>query len=177
MSAVKYERIADDVSVDASQVDLAPTPLEVKPKSRRRLVLTLVTIFALLLVFFSLTTPRSDPAPYNPLPNKDDRSFNSTSLPVVLWHGMGDSCCATWSVGALQKQIQDALPGQIMLPLLLTNTGCQQHKSLLLLICSSADRCSNFVPSMLSCMQAHLCTALPLATTLGMTHWGVILAV
>ena len=107
MSAAKYTRIADDVSVDASQVDLAPAPAN----NRRRLVLTLVSIFALLLVFFGVTTPRSDPESHNPLPSRDDRSFNSTSLPVVMWHGMGDSCCATWSIGALQKQIQDALPG------------------------------------------------------------------
>lgn len=111
MSAAKYTRIADDVSVDASQVDLAPAPAQVKPNNRRRLVLTLVSIFALLLVFFGATTPRSNPEPYNPLPSRDDWTFNSTSLPVVMWHGMGDSCCATWSIGALQKQIQDALPG------------------------------------------------------------------
>ncbi len=76
-------------------------------------MLTLVTILALLLISFTLTSPRSDPTPYNPLPSKDDLSFNSTFLPVVMWHGMGDSCCATWSIGALQKQIQEALPGQI----------------------------------------------------------------
>jgi palmitoyl-protein thioesterase len=40
---------------------------------------------------------------------------------VVMWHGMGDSCCATWSIGALQKQIQDALPGEPMLGLLSTS--------------------------------------------------------
>lgn len=30
-------------------------------------------------------------------------------LPVVLWHGMGDSCCAPWSIGALKKTIEDKL--------------------------------------------------------------------
>ncbi len=74
MSAAKYTRIADDVSVDASQVDLGPAPAQVKPKKRRRLVLTLVSIFALLLVIFGVTTPRSDPEPYNPLPSRNDRS-------------------------------------------------------------------------------------------------------
>ena len=111
MSEAKYTRIANDVSVDASQVDLAPAPVPVTPIKRRRLLLTLVSLFALLLVFFAVTSPRSDPEPYNLLPSRDDRSFNSTSLPVVMWHGMGDSCCATWSIGALQKQIQDTLPG------------------------------------------------------------------
>ena len=32
-------------------------------------------------------------------------------LPVVLWHGMGDSCCASYSLGAVKKQIQDVLDG------------------------------------------------------------------
>lgn len=112
MSAAKYTRIADDVSVDASQVDLAPALAQPKPNKRRRLVLTLLSIAAVLLVLTVVATPRSGPEPYNPLPSRDDRSFNSSSLPVVMWHGMGDSCCATWSIGALQKQIQDALPGQ-----------------------------------------------------------------
>lgn len=115
MSTLKYTRIADDVSLDASQVDLAPALTQALPRSRRRFVLTLVTIFALLLVLFYVTSPRSEPTPYNPLPSSDDKSFNSTSLPVVMWHGMGDSCCATWSIGALQKTIQEILPGQIAL--------------------------------------------------------------
>lgn len=31
------------------------------------------------------------------------------TLPVVLWHGMGDSCCAQSSIGAVKKLIEDKL--------------------------------------------------------------------
>ena len=113
MTSSKYSRLEDDVSVDVSRVDLEPTVLSRSwVRNRRRFVLSLACLLALLLVFFSCTSPRTEPRPYNPLPSKYDTSFNSSSLPVVLWHGMGDSCCATWSIGALQEQIQQSLPGQ-----------------------------------------------------------------
>ncbi|KAI7840948.1 hypothetical protein COHA_005378 [Chlorella ohadii] len=32
-------------------------------------------------------------------------------LPVVLWHGMGDSCCADYSIGAVRELIERELPG------------------------------------------------------------------
>jgi palmitoyl-protein thioesterase len=31
--------------------------------------------------------------------------------PVVLWHGMGDTCCNPLSMGKIQKEIETALPG------------------------------------------------------------------
>ncbi|XP_018563499.1 palmitoyl-protein thioesterase 1 [Anoplophora glabripennis] len=31
--------------------------------------------------------------------------------PIVLWHGMGDSCCFSFSLGALQKKLNESLPG------------------------------------------------------------------
>ncbi|KAK1126130.1 hypothetical protein K0M31_004771 [Melipona bicolor] len=33
------------------------------------------------------------------------------SLPVVLWHGMGDSCCFSFSLGAIKKLIENTIPG------------------------------------------------------------------
>ena len=30
-------------------------------------------------------------------------------LPVVLWHGMGDSCCSPYSIGSVKSLIQDKL--------------------------------------------------------------------
>ena len=39
-------------------------------------------------------------------------SSNKTQLPVVLWHGMGDSCCAESSIGAVQKYVERLLPGK-----------------------------------------------------------------
>jgi hypothetical protein len=33
-------------------------------------------------------------------------------LPVVLWHGMGDSCCGNHSIGAVAEKIRHTLPGK-----------------------------------------------------------------
>ena len=35
----------------------------------------------------------------------------SSSLPVVIWHGMGDSCCNPLSMGAVKRMIEDEVPG------------------------------------------------------------------
>jgi len=37
--------------------------------------------------------------------------FCSTPRPVVLWHGMGDTCCYSFSMGAIKNLIQQTLPG------------------------------------------------------------------
>ena len=34
---------------------------------------------------------------------------DNSSLPVVLWHGMGDSCCASWSIGYIAQLISESL--------------------------------------------------------------------
>ena len=33
--------------------------------------------------------------------------------PIVIWHGMGDSCCNPWSMGAVTKMLQDQIPGEV----------------------------------------------------------------
>jgi palmitoyl-protein thioesterase len=38
-----------------------------------------------------------------------DRDVPTGPLPVVLWHGMGDSCCSMGSVGSIAKVIEDEL--------------------------------------------------------------------
>ncbi|KAF2893403.1 hypothetical protein ILUMI_12797 [Ignelater luminosus] len=35
----------------------------------------------------------------------------SQFTPIVLWHGMGDSCCFPFSLGAVQKRLSEELPG------------------------------------------------------------------
>eukprot|EP01099_Mayorella_cantabrigiensis_P004631 TRINITY_DN351_c0_g1_i3.p1 TRINITY_DN351_c0_g1~~TRINITY_DN351_c0_g1_i3.p1 ORF type:complete len:152 (-),score=30.84 TRINITY_DN351_c0_g1_i3:548-967(-) len=32
-------------------------------------------------------------------------------LPVVLWHGMGDTCCYPFSMGRIKRLIEEQLPG------------------------------------------------------------------
>ncbi|XP_043788149.1 palmitoyl-protein thioesterase 1 [Apis laboriosa] len=36
--------------------------------------------------------------------------IQTESLPVVLWHGMGDSCCFSFSLGAIKKLIENTIP-------------------------------------------------------------------
>ncbi|KAF7989912.1 hypothetical protein HCN44_008586 [Aphidius gifuensis] len=36
---------------------------------------------------------------------------SEATRPVVLWHGMGDSCCFSFSLGAIKIIIQEQLPG------------------------------------------------------------------
>lgn len=38
-------------------------------------------------------------------------SLASTPVPLVLWHGMGDTCCNPLSMGHLKKQVEGAVPG------------------------------------------------------------------
>jgi hypothetical protein len=38
---------------------------------------------------------------------------NGGALPVVLWHGMGDSCCSLGSMGSIKKLIEDKLGEQL----------------------------------------------------------------
>ena len=41
----------------------------------------------------------------------------STPTPVVLWHGMGDTCCNPESMGAIKKLIEQQIPGVYVLSL------------------------------------------------------------
>nr|XP_023021953.1 palmitoyl-protein thioesterase 1-like [Leptinotarsa decemlineata] len=38
-------------------------------------------------------------------------SANDSITPIVLWHGMGDSCCFPFSLGALMEKLNASLPG------------------------------------------------------------------
>jgi hypothetical protein len=40
-----------------------------------------------------------------------DPQDGAKALPVVLWHGMGDSCCAAGGMGAVKQLIEDELGG------------------------------------------------------------------
>lgn len=58
-----------------------------------------------------------------------ERSPAKTSkLPVVLWHGMGDSCCAPYSIGAVAKVIEARLGKRVQktLSVLALSVGTRQ---------------------------------------------------
>ncbi|XP_021562199.1 palmitoyl-protein thioesterase 1 isoform X3 [Carlito syrichta] len=40
-----------------------------------------------------------------------------TPLPLVIWHGMGDSCCNPLSMGAIKKMVEKKIPGIYVLSL------------------------------------------------------------
>ncbi|GJQ68262.1 putative palmitoyl-protein thioesterase [Trypoxylus dichotomus] len=42
---------------------------------------------------------------------------NVTHTPIVLWHGMGDSCCFPFSLGGFSEDLAQALPGVYILSL------------------------------------------------------------
>ncbi|KAL4629423.1 palmitoyl-protein thioesterase 1 [Arapaima gigas] len=44
------------------------------------------------------------------------------SLPLVLWHGMGDSCCNPLSMGAIKKMVEEEIPGIYVLSLKIGKT-------------------------------------------------------
>uniref|UniRef100_H3CG59 Palmitoyl-protein thioesterase 1 n=1 Tax=Tetraodon nigroviridis TaxID=99883 RepID=H3CG59_TETNG len=44
------------------------------------------------------------------------RDHNGT-VPLVLWHGMGDSCCNPLSMGAVKKMMEEEIPGIYVLSL------------------------------------------------------------
>ena len=106
MEQHKYCQLHDD-----ARGTFDPETQQGQSNGLTKLLLTCLTVPTVLWLAFKLTSNRSGSAPYNPTPIGGDDVYNSTSLPVVLWHGMGDSCCASWSIGALQMQIEQSLPG------------------------------------------------------------------
>ncbi|KAL6265138.1 hypothetical protein P5V15_005228 [Pogonomyrmex californicus] len=42
---------------------------------------------------------------------REDVRTDGSPVPVVLWHGMGDSCCFSFSLGKIQQILQDEIPG------------------------------------------------------------------
>lgn len=42
---------------------------------------------------------------------EDNVNNNAAVLPVVLWHGMGDTCCLPFSLGSIKKLIEEQTNG------------------------------------------------------------------
>ncbi|KAF3707233.1 Palmitoyl-protein thioesterase 1 [Channa argus] len=47
------------------------------------------------------------------------RDTDNGTVPLVLWHGMGDSCCNPLSMGAIKKMIEGKIPGIYVLSLMI----------------------------------------------------------
>eukprot|EP00961_Rhodomonas_salina_P155395 2092624-Rhodomonas_salina.2 len=40
-----------------------------------------------------------------------DSEVAAEPTPVVLWHGMGDTCCMPFSMGAVKKKLEEKING------------------------------------------------------------------
>lgn len=54
-------------------------------------------------------------------PTRDPKNSSTEATPLVLWHGMGDSCCNPLSMGSIKKMIQGEIPGIYILSLMIGN--------------------------------------------------------
>jgi len=60
--------------------------------------------------------------PSNIIPKKISPPEGKKFRPVVLWHGMGDTCCYPFSMGKIKKLIEDHLDGIFVYSLEIGNT-------------------------------------------------------
>ncbi|XP_060798921.1 palmitoyl-protein thioesterase 1 [Neoarius graeffei] len=54
---------------------------------------------------------------------------SNNSIPLVMWHGMGDNCCNPQSMGAIKKMVEEELPGIYVLSLMIGKTIMQDTES------------------------------------------------
>lgn len=65
--------------------------------------------YFLLFTLIALTSGRTRKK--FPVYLTEKRKYENVSTPVVIWHGMGDSCCNPLSIGRIKSIIQKELPG------------------------------------------------------------------
>ncbi|XP_029475361.1 palmitoyl-protein thioesterase 1 [Rhinatrema bivittatum] len=53
----------------------------------------------------------------------------SSPLPLVIWHGMGDTCCNPLSMGAIKKMVETKIPGIYVLSLEIGNSLTEDMKN------------------------------------------------
>lgn len=46
----------------------------------------------------------------------------NATIPVVIWHGMGDSCCNPLSMGSIKKMVESKIPGVYVRSLMIGNS-------------------------------------------------------
>jgi palmitoyl-protein thioesterase len=49
--------------------------------------------------------------------------------PIVMWHGMGDSCCNPFSMGSVKRYLESKLPGVYVLSLMIGNNVIQDTEN------------------------------------------------
>ncbi|KAI5621514.1 palmitoyl-protein thioesterase 1 isoform X1, partial [Silurus asotus] len=54
---------------------------------------------------------------------------SNNTIPLVMWHGMGDNCCNPLSMGAIKKMVEEDLPGIYVVSLMIGKTVTQDTES------------------------------------------------
>uniref|UniRef100_A0A8C3AXK1 Palmitoyl-protein thioesterase 1 n=1 Tax=Cyclopterus lumpus TaxID=8103 RepID=A0A8C3AXK1_CYCLU len=54
---------------------------------------------------------------------------NNGTVPLVLWHGMGDSCCNPLSMGSIKKMIEEEISGVYVLSLMIGKNVVQDTEN------------------------------------------------
>ncbi|CEF62339.1 Palmitoyl-protein thioesterase 1 [Strongyloides ratti] len=71
------------------------------------------------LVFFLISFVSGKKRAENLVYLTEKKNYKNVSTPVVIWHGMGDSCCNPISMGRVKSMIQKELPGTYVHSLML----------------------------------------------------------
>ncbi|KAL1256099.1 hypothetical protein QQF64_014160 [Cirrhinus molitorella] len=53
----------------------------------------------------------------------------NATVPLVIWHGMGDSCCNPLSMGAMKKMVEEEVPGIYVLSLMIGKSVIQDTEN------------------------------------------------
>lgn len=51
------------------------------------------------------------------------------ATPIVMWHGMGDSCCFSFSLGKMKKMLEAEIPGVYVKSLKIGKTMIEDYES------------------------------------------------
>ncbi|KAK9957642.1 hypothetical protein ABG768_011873 [Culter alburnus] len=54
---------------------------------------------------------------------------SNASVPLVIWHGMGDSCCNPLSMGAMKKMVEEEVPGIYVISLMIGKSVLQDTEN------------------------------------------------
>ncbi|KAJ0178179.1 hypothetical protein K1T71_006002 [Dendrolimus kikuchii] len=55
--------------------------------------------------------------------------ITGSPTPIVLWHGMGDTCCFSFSLGYFKTYLEDVIPGVYVLSLRIGNSTIEDYEN------------------------------------------------
>ncbi|XP_041931982.1 palmitoyl-protein thioesterase 1 [Alosa sapidissima] len=63
------------------------------------------------------------------LPSSSLAKDSNVTVPLVIWHGMGDSCCNPLSMGSIKKMVEQEVPGIYVLSLMIGKSIIQDTEN------------------------------------------------